>query len=103
MSAHPASPKTPVAASIPAVTKVTVRSSNFDALADSGYIRERELVQSPKRPDIAAPLPFSAPTLWRKVKNRTFPAPIRLSSRVTAWNVGLVRAWLHAQAQRGMS
>ncbi|WP_335622424.1 helix-turn-helix transcriptional regulator [Acidovorax carolinensis] len=42
-------------------------------------------------------MPFSAPTLWRKVKNRTFPAPVRLSERVTAWKVGDVRSWIAAQ------
>ena len=68
--------------------------SIFDALPDSAFIREAQLVQSPKRPDSPAPLPFSAPTLWRKVKAGTFPKPHRLSERVTAWKVGDVRAWI---------
>ena len=71
--------------------------SVFDTLPDSAFIRESQLVQSPKRPGNPAPLPFSAPTLWRKVKNRTFPAPVRLSERVTAWKVGDVRSWIAAQ------
>jgi len=71
---------------------------SFDVLPDSAYIRESQLVQSPKRPGRPAPLPFSAPTLWRKVKAGTFPKPIKLSERVTAWNVGTVRAWITAQA-----
>ncbi len=69
-------------------------ASNFDALPDSAFIRESQLVQSPKRPDTPAPLPFSAPTLWRKVKAGTFPAPVKLADRVTAWKVGDVRAWI---------
>jgi prophage regulatory protein len=69
--------------------------SIFDALPDSAFIREAQLVQSPKRPDSPAPLPFSAPTLWRKVKAGTFPKPHRLSERVTAWKVGDVRAWIN--------
>ena len=89
--------KTPIASSIP-VQKATIHQSVFDALPDSAFIRESQLVQSPKRPDTPAPLPFSAPTLWRKVKNQTFPAPVKLSERVTAWNVGAVRAWMTAQA-----
>lgn len=88
---------TPIASSIPA-QKATIHQSIFDALPDSAYIRESQLVQSPKRPDTPAPLPFSAPTLWRKVKAGTFPKPIKLSERVTAWNVGTVRAWMTAQA-----
>jgi predicted DNA-binding transcriptional regulator AlpA len=97
MSSKLTAHKTPVASSIPAL-KATIHQSVFDALPDSAYIRESQLVQSPKRPDTPAPLPFSAPTLWRKVKAGTFPKPIKLSERVTAWNVGTVRAWMTAQA-----
>lgn len=71
---------------------------SFDALPDGAFIREAQLVQSPKHPDRPAPLPFSAPTLWRKVKNGTFPKPVKLSERVTAWKVGDIRAWAAAQA-----
>lgn len=71
--------------------------SAFDALPNCAYVREAQLVQSPTRPDSTAPLPFSAPTLWRKVKAGTFPKPTKLSERVTAWNVGAVRAWLLAR------
>ncbi|NMM08211.1 AlpA family phage regulatory protein [Polaromonas sp.] len=88
---------TPIASSIPA-QKATIHQSIFDALPNSAFIREAQLVQSPKRPDTPAPLPFSAPTLWRKVKAGTFPKPTKLSQRVTAFNVGEVRAWMLAQA-----
>lgn len=80
-----------------AAVKPTIHPSVFDALPDSAMIRIAQLVQCAKRPETPAPLPFSAPTLWRKVKNGTFPRPIKLSERVTAWNVGGVRAWLAAQ------
>lgn len=96
MSSKPTKPKAPIATSIPA-QKATINQSVFDALPDSAFIRESQLVQSPKRPDTPAPLPFSAPTLWRMVKAGTFPKPIKLSERVTAWNVGTVRAWMTAQ------
>lgn len=86
-----------VATNIPA-QKPTITPSIFDALPDSAFIREAQLVQSPKRPKHPAPLPFSAPTLWRMVAAGTFPKPIKLSERVTAWNVGAVRAWMNAQA-----
>ena len=72
-----------------------VSAANFDTLPDGAFIRQSQLVQSPKRPDSPAPLPFSAPTLWRKVKAGTFPKPHRLSERVTAWKVGDVRAWIN--------
>ncbi|MBV7459055.1 MULTISPECIES: AlpA family phage regulatory protein [unclassified Acidovorax] len=83
---------------------LTITQSLFDTLPDSAFIRESQLVQSPKRPGLPAPLPFSAPTLWRMVKAGRFPAPIKLSDRITAWNVGSVRAWIashNAKQQTG--
>jgi len=66
----------------------------FDALPDSALIRQSQLVQDSKRPNVPAPLPFSPTTLWRKVRNNQFPAPVRLSSGMTAWRVADVRRWL---------
>lgn len=95
------STKTPV---IPVATNLLtqqamIQRSTFDTLPDSGFVRESQLVSSPKRPGAAVPLPFSGPTLWRKVKLKTFPPPVKLSERVTAWRVAEVRAWLKAQVQ----
>ena len=42
-------------------------------------------------------LGFSATTLWRRVKRGTFPQPIKLSERVTAWRAEDVHAWMAAQ------
>ncbi len=94
MSHKPTTVHSAIAAASPTITP-----SVFDALPDSAFIRESQLVQSPKRPDTPVPLPFSAPTLWRKVKEGTFPKPVKLSARVTAWKVGNVRAWMTAQAK----
>jgi prophage regulatory protein len=98
MSHKPKLPKAAIPLEIP-TAKATIIHSVFDALPDSAFIRESQLVTSPKRPDNPAPLPFSAPTLWRKVKNQTFPKPHRLSERVTAWKVSEVRAWMTAHSQ----
>lgn len=71
----------------------------FDHLPDNAWLRESQLVRSGKTPDSAvAPLPFSAPTLWRMVKEGRFPKPHKLSTRVTAWKVSQVRDWMNAQA-----
>lgn len=70
------------------------RQSMFDELPDSAFIRESQLVLDPKRPQYPAPLPFSAATLWRKVAAGTFPRPVKLSNRVTAWRVAEVRGFL---------
>lgn len=69
----------------------------FSGLSDAAYVRQAQLVRSTKHPDSTAPLPFSAPTLWRKVRDGTFPKPIKLGARITAWKVGDVRQWLAAQ------
>ena len=92
------SPTSKSQASCAPAPKPTATTPSFDTLPDGAFIREAQLVQSRKRPDMPAPLPFSAPTLWRKVKCGTFPKPVKLSERVTAWNVGTVRDWLAAQA-----
>jgi predicted DNA-binding transcriptional regulator AlpA len=41
-------------------------------------------------------LPLSAATLWRMVAAGSFPKPVKLSSRVTAWRVADVRMFLNA-------
>ena len=43
-------------------------------------------------------VPFSPATLWRKVKEGTFPDPLKLSPRVTVWRVRDVQQWVQAQA-----
>lgn len=62
----------------------------FGELPATGYVRQSQL--------IPAPVPFSSATLWRRVKAGTFPRPVKLSERVTAWRVEDVRQWLDAQA-----
>jgi hypothetical protein len=66
--------------------------SDFSKLDDEAYVRQSALIQSRKNPN--GIVPVSAATLWRKVRNGTFPAPIKLSDRITAWRVGDIRAWL---------
>lgn len=61
------------------------QSNQFDNLSDSAFIRIREL------PAIVG---FSVPTIWRKTKEGCFPKPVKVSSNITAWKVGSVRAWL---------
>lgn len=42
-------------------------------------------------------VPFSRPTLWRKVKEGTFPAPVKLSAGITAWRLRDIQEWQRAQ------
>jgi prophage regulatory protein len=52
-------------------------------LPETGYIRQSRL--------IPAIFPFSSATLWRKVKAGTFPQPVKLGPRITAWRVEDIR------------
>lgn len=61
---------------------------SLPTLPAAGFIRQAQLI-----PGI---VPISHATLWRKVKDGSFPAPVKLSPRVTAWRVEDVRAWLLA-------
>ena len=71
---------------------MTKATYEYGVLPATGYIRERGLVGGTPRI-----LPFSAKTLWRKVKDGTFPAPVKLGERMTAWKVETVRSWLDSQ------
>jgi len=62
---------------------------NFDSLPGEALIRLAVLLA-------LGLLPFSASTLWRKVRRGAFPAPIKVSPNVTAWRVRDVRKWLSA-------
>ena len=55
------------------------------------YIRQKELLKI---------LPFSQATLWRKVKAGTFVRPVKLSTRITAWNRTDVLDWISKQEGR---
>ena len=79
-----------------AVQRATAPIPSFDELPDSALVRQSQLVRDPKHPTRPTPLPFSPATFWRKVKDGTFPQPVKLGERITAWRVGDVRAWLNA-------
>jgi prophage regulatory protein len=53
------------------------------------YIRQADLI-----PTI---IPISSATLWRWVKAETFPAPVKLGPRVTAWRWDDVQAWMRGR------
>jgi len=55
---------------------------NFDLLPDSANVRQ---------PVVEALFGCSAATVWRRVQDGGLPRPRKVSSRVTAWNVGELR------------
>ena len=59
---------------------------DFDDLPDNAFVRQAQLLSS-------SVIPFSAATLWRRVRAGTFPQPVHISPQVTAWRVGEIRLW----------
>ena len=52
----------------------------------TAYIRINQLIQT---------LPISKASIWRKVKQGTFPAPVKLSVGITAWRTTDIETWLN--------
>ena len=67
-----------------------MKQDNYGALPATGYVRQKQLIDG-------GILPFSAKTLWRKVKDGTFVQPVKLGERITAWRVEEVRQWLDSR------
>jgi predicted DNA-binding transcriptional regulator AlpA len=61
-------------------------SKTYGAMPATGYMRQSQL--------IPAIFPFSSATLWRMVKAGTFPKPVKLTSRITAWRVEEIREFI---------
>ena len=57
----------------------------FEDLPNSAFVR---------LPVLERLFACSAATIWRRVADRRIPKPSKLSHRVTAWNVGRLRAAL---------
>ena len=49
------------------------------------------------RPAQIGLLPLGESTIWEKVRQGTFPAPHRLSQRVTAWKLEDIQNWLNSK------
>jgi predicted DNA-binding transcriptional regulator AlpA len=58
------------------------------SLPDTGFLRQ---------PQVLTFVPISKSTLWRRVQARTFPQPVKLSQRVTAWRAEDVCHWIEQQ------
>lgn len=58
------------------------------------YIRMDGLATTKTKPGL---MPFSPATIWRKVKEGSFPKPIKLGERITAWHMDDIEAWLTAR------
>ena len=61
----------------------------FQDFPDEGFIRLQQVLS-------LHVVPYSASTLWRRVRTHDFPSPTRISPGITAWKVGDIRAYLDA-------
>ena len=59
----------------------------FDSLPEAANVR---------LPVVMALFGCSAPTIWRMVKRGHLDRPVKLSTRISAWNVGALRRTLAA-------
>lgn len=55
------------------------------SIPQTGFLRISQVLQF---------IPICKSTLWARVKARTFPAPIKLGPRVTAWRCEDVRQYI---------
>lgn len=54
-------------------------------LPDTGFLRQSQVLLF---------IPFSKSTLWRRIASGTFPAPVKLSEKITVWRAEDVRSWI---------
>jgi prophage regulatory protein len=52
-----------------------------------------------KKPTVLARMTWSDTTLWRRVRDGSFPQPIRISPGRVAWRESDIEAWITARAE----
>ena len=70
------------------VTESGAATNSPACLPDTGFLRQRQVLTF---------VPISKSTLWRQVRARSFPSPVKLSAGVTAWRAEDVRRWIAEQ------
>lgn len=71
---------------------MATQSKLTSALPETGFVRLAQII-----PDI---IPVSRTQIWRWVREKRFPAPVKLSAQVTVWRAEEVRAWIEAQSSK---
>lgn len=80
----------PKSISAPAATvAASLANSRAPALPETGFLRQ---------PQVLAFVPISKSTLWRRIQARTFPEPVKLSTRITVWRAEDIRCWIAQHA-----
>ncbi|MFT7774449.1 helix-turn-helix transcriptional regulator [Roseateles sp.] len=60
-------------------------STPVPTLPQTGFVRQAQVLSF---------IPISKSTLWRQVAVGAFPAPVKLTYRVTAWRAEDIRLWI---------
>ena len=85
-----------------AMTDSPLRSGSSDQVPHRSTQRLTHLPETGflRQPQVLSFVPISRSTLWRRVQQGTFPEPVKLSARITAWRAEDVRTWIAAQGGR---
>jgi prophage regulatory protein len=64
----------------------------IQTLPETGYVRLPQILGDPRAEPPTPPIiPVSKSTWWAGVKTGIYPAPIKLSPRITVWRVDDIR------------
>jgi len=67
----------------------------MNQLPETGFLRLPQIIGDPKaEPPIPPIVPVKKSSWWAGCKSGRYPAPIKLSPRVTVWRVEDIRAFL---------
>lgn len=78
------------AATSHSILTTSITPGSTPTLPETGFLRQSQVLTF---------VPISKSTLWRRIQARTFPEPVKLSERVTAWRAEDIRQWIAQQGQ----
>ncbi|MDY0227151.1 MAG: AlpA family phage regulatory protein [Desulfomicrobium apsheronum] len=69
-------------------------------LPETGFLRLKQIIGDPKaKPPIPPIIPISRSSWWQGIKNKNYPAPVRIGKRVTVWKSEEIRALVNGTWQ----
>jgi hypothetical protein len=64
-------------------------------IPEAGFLRLKQIIGDPKAdPPVPPLIPVKKSCWWEGVRTGRFPAPIKLSPRLTVWRVEVIREYL---------
>ena len=68
------------------------------SLPQDGFVRLKQILGDPKA-GIPPIIPVSKSTWWLGISRGLYPAPVKLSARISAWRVEDIRALIDLEAR----